>query len=142
MPTPEDIGRALKPRGLGPHQGLPPIGATPSVSINIVQFEFASSRLKPESIETLRNLGYALNTTLRDEKNFLIEGHTDAVGTREYNIVLSNRRAEAVKDYLVREMGVSPDRLRTLGKGSSEPINPKKPYAAENRRVVLINLGD
>jgi outer membrane protein OmpA-like peptidoglycan-associated protein len=143
VPTPEDIERALRPAPkLGPSQGLPHLGAVPSLSFNALQFEFASARLKPESIETLRNLGNALNTTLRDEKNFLIEGHTDAAGTREYNIALSNRRAEAVKDYLVREMGVPPDRLRTLGKGSSEPVNPKKPYAAENRRVVLINLGD
>jgi flagellar motor protein MotB len=46
-----------------------------------------------------------------------------------------------VKDYLVHETGVSPDRLRTIGKGFSEPVDMKNPYAAENRRVVVVNLG-
>jgi len=58
-----------------------------------------------------------------------------------YNTVLSDRRAEAVKDYLVQQMHVSPDRLEAIGKGSSQPAVPKSPYAAQNRRVVVINLG-
>ena len=86
-------------------------------------------------------MGNALNHQLADQKAFLIEGHTDKKGTRAYNDELSKRRAEAVKEYLVRETGVSPDRLQTVGKGFSEPANPKNPYAAENRRVVVVNLG-
>jgi OOP family OmpA-OmpF porin len=145
-PTEEEIGRQLKTRGL-PHLGIlhpgkSPSGTLPSLSAPTIQFEFASAGLKPESIEALRNLGYALNNELKDQKLLLIEGHTDAVGAREYNVLLSDRRAEAVKDYLVREMGVSPDRLRTVGKGSSEPADPKNPCAAVNRRVVVVNLGD
>jgi OOP family OmpA-OmpF porin len=54
-----------------------------------------------------------------------IEGHTDASGRRAYNAVLSDRRAEAVKDYLVPEMHVSPDRLEAVGKGSSQPAVAK-----------------
>ena len=93
------------------------------------------------TIETLRNLGKALNEELKDQKFFLIEGHTDAVGSRVYNAALSDRRAQAVKAYLVQEMGVSSDRLKTVGKGSSEPVVPNNPYAAQNRRVVVVNLG-
>jgi outer membrane protein OmpA-like peptidoglycan-associated protein len=115
--------------------------ATPKIGLDTIQFEFGSDRLKPEAIGTLRNLGNALNEELKEQKLFLVEGHTDAVGSRAYNVELSDRRAEAVKDYLVREMGVSPDRLRTAGKGSSEPAAPKNPYGAENRRVVVVNLG-
>jgi outer membrane protein OmpA-like peptidoglycan-associated protein len=89
----------------------------------------------------LRNLGNALNQDLKDEKMFLIEGHTDRTGSRAYNDELSKRRADAVKDYLVKDMGVSADRLRTEGKGFSEPANPKQPYAAGNRRVVVVNSG-
>jgi outer membrane protein OmpA-like peptidoglycan-associated protein len=44
-----------------------------------------------------------------------------------------------VKDYLVKEVGVSSDRLQTVGKGFSEPVDPKHPYAADNRRVVVSN---
>ncbi len=111
------------------------------IGLDTIQFEFGSDRLKPDSMETLRNLGTALNQGLKDQKIFLIEGHTDAVGNRAYNTELSKRRADAVKDFLVREMGVSADRLQTVGKGSSEPAVPKNPFAAQNRRVVVVNLG-
>ena len=115
--------------------------APPKIGLDTIQFEFASDRFKPEAIETLRNLGKALNEELKDQKLFLVEGHTDAVGSRAYNAALSDRRAEAVKDYLVREMGVSSDRLKTVGKCSSDPVVSKNPYAAQNRRVVVVNIG-
>jgi OmpA-OmpF porin, OOP family len=114
---------------------------SPAITFNTIQFTFGSAQLTPESSETLRNLGNALNHELADQKAFVIEGHTDAVGSRQVNAVLSRRRAQAVKDYLVRETGVLALRLRTLGKGSSEPANGSDPYAAENRRVVVINTG-
>ena len=46
-----------------------------------------------------------------------------------------------MKDYLVQELHVLPDRLEALGKGSSQPAVPKNPFAAQNRRVVVVNLG-
>jgi OOP family OmpA-OmpF porin len=113
----------------------------PSMAFSTIQFAFGSAQLTPESSATLRNLGDALNHQLADQKSFLIEGHTDRKGTRAYNDELSKGRAEAVRDYLVHETGVSPDRLRTIGKGFSEPVDPKNPYAAENRRVAVVNLG-
>jgi OmpA-OmpF porin, OOP family len=115
--------------------------ASPSLTFSTITFEFGSARLRPESVETLRNLGNALNQELKDEKAFVIEGHTDRTGTRSYNDALSKHRADAVKEYLVNEMGVSAERLQTVGKGYSEPIDPKHPYAAANRRVVMINTG-
>ena len=113
----------------------------PSMAFSTIQFAFGSTQLTPESSATLKNLGEALNHQLADQKSFLIEGHTDRKGTRAYNDELSKGRAEAVKDYLVHEAGVSPDRLQAVGKGYSEPANPKNPYAAENRRVVVVNTG-
>jgi OOP family OmpA-OmpF porin len=113
----------------------------PRMAFSTIQFAFGSTQLTPESTETLRNLGDVLNHRLSDQKSFLIEGHTDRKGTRAYNDELSKGRAEAVKDYLVRETGVSPDRLQTVGKGYSAPANPNNPYAAENRRVEVANTG-
>jgi outer membrane protein OmpA-like peptidoglycan-associated protein len=104
-----------------------------------VAFEFGSAQLKPESIEILRRLGKALNEGLSDQKRFGIEGHTDAVGSLSYNERLSNLRAATVKDFLVREMGVSPERLSSVGKAFCEPADPQDPKGAENRRVVVIN---
>jgi OmpA-OmpF porin, OOP family len=113
----------------------------PSVTFRTITFEFGSAQLRPEAVATLRNLGNALNQDLKDEKAFVIEGHTDRTGTQAYNDELSKERADAVKDYLVNNMRVSADRLRTVGKGFSEPIDPRRPYAPANRRVVVVNAG-
>jgi outer membrane protein OmpA-like peptidoglycan-associated protein len=119
----------------------PTAAAHPSVRLNAIIFEPGSAKLKPESLDQLRNLGNALNQIVKDGPKFLIEVHTDKKGTAAYNLELSKRRSDAVKDYLVREMGVSADRLETVGRGFSEPVNPGAPYAPENRRVVVVNLG-
>jgi OmpA-OmpF porin, OOP family len=104
-----------------------------------VEFEFGSAQLKPASISVLRELGKALNNGLSDQKLFEIEGHTDAVGTFAYNEQLSQARAEAVKEFLIKEMSVAPERLKVAGRAFCEPANPGNPYAAENRRVVVVN---
>jgi OOP family OmpA-OmpF porin len=136
-------GKKRPPSGSAVASRTPATGESPapSIAFSTIQFAFGSAQLTPESSATLRNLGEALNHQLADQKSFLIEGHTDRKGTRAYNDELSKGRAEAVKDYLVHETGVSPDRLQAVGKGFSEPANPKNPYAAENRRVVVVNLG-
>ena len=54
-----------------------------------------------------------------------ITGHTDSVGTKEYNSGLSTRRANAVRDYLVRK-GVNPDSIVTLGFGETQPVASNK----------------
>lgn len=137
VPPPHETKRRPAQRVVASHPVTPP--APPSVTLRTITFEFGSAQLRPESIETLRNLGNALNQELKDENAFVIEGHTDKTGTRAYNDALSKYRADAVKDYLVKEVGVSADRLQTVGKGFSEPVDPKHPYAADNRRVVVFN---
>jgi outer membrane protein OmpA-like peptidoglycan-associated protein len=139
LPTPVSNERNNRPTESVGSQLPPPPAAHPSDTLRTITFEFGSARLEPGSIEQLRNLGIALNQLA--EAKLLIEGHTDKKGTRAYNDELSKRRADAVKDYLVKEMGVSADRLETVGKGFSEPVNPKNPYAGENRRVVVVNIG-
>ena len=142
MPAPVSSGHNNPPtEPVGSVPSPTPAGAHPSVTLRTITFEFGSARLEPGSIEQLRNLGIALNQLTTAEAKLMIEGHTDKKGTRTYNDELSKRRADAVKDYLVKEMGVSADKLETVGKGFSEPANPKKPYAPENRRVVVVNMG-
>ncbi len=158
VPTQSGIANALKFRGIPtlgktptppPNRAMVPAKlpsaaasapAHPMISFSTIHFAFGSARLTPDSIATLRNLGNALNQQLRNEKRFSIEGHTDGHGRPAYNMVLSKRRADAVKDYLVRVMHVSAKRLKTVGKGMTGPINPKDPYDPANRRVVVINL--
>ncbi len=73
------------------------------------------------------------------ETNLLIEGHTDDVGTDEYNLGLSQRRAEAVSNYL-RNAGLTPSRLITKWYGESQPIadNATATNKALNRRVEFV----
>jgi peptidoglycan-associated lipoprotein len=71
-----------------------------------------------------------------------IEGHADERGTREYNLALGERRATAVKDYLVA-FGVNPSRMRTLSYGEERPAVPGSSEAvwAKNRRAVTVVVG-
>ena len=108
----------------------------PNVDLSI-QFEFDSAKLLAESRPLLDNLAKAINSDKLRGFTFLVEGHTDIVGSAEYNQKLSNQRALSVLAYLASK-GVSKERLKTLGKGSTELLMPDKPDAAENRRVRII----
>ena len=69
-----------------------------------------------------------------------IEGHTDSIGDADYNLELSHQRADAVKDYLVREFGISWARLKTKGYGEEKPIvdNDVESIRHKNRRVEVV----
>jgi outer membrane protein OmpA-like peptidoglycan-associated protein len=69
-----------------------------------------------------------------------VEGHTDALGTAGYNQQLSERRAAAVADYLVRHCGIAAERLVIKGMGMTEPMT-QDPYDGQNRRVQFVRIG-
>jgi OmpA-OmpF porin, OOP family len=99
-----------------------------------VQFGFDSAEILPAAKPQLDALaeGILMLPTL---KSVVIEGHTDATGTDQYNELLSTRRAYAVKRYLVAAHHIDPARLRAVGLGDYAPLPGRDPYAAENRRV-------
>ena len=68
-----------------------------------------------------------------------VEGHTDAVGSADYNVSLSERRALSVGEYLVK-VGVDPSRLILIGKGMAEPLTSNR-YDPANRRVQFVRVG-
>jgi len=107
-----------------------------------IRFEFGSADLTPESREWLEKVSAALGSPDLGQAQFLIEGHTDSVGSDDYNQHLSARRAESVKAFVVAR-GIAPERLRTEGRGESEPAAANEDGAgrAENRRVEIVNLG-
>ena len=72
----------------------------------------------------------------------MIAGHSDAKGKRETNLVLSAQRAQAVREFLVRNFDIDPDRLVAKGFGEDHPKDPRQPNADINRRVQIINLPD
>lgn len=96
-----------------------------------IEFALDSAEVRPQWHSTLDNL-----LQLMREKSsmiVLIEGHTDNTGTPEHNRALSQRRADAVKAYLIAK-GIDGARLRTVGKGQSQPIGGD-PANPANRRV-------
>jgi outer membrane protein W len=102
-----------------------------------VLFDFDSAELRPESITELeRVVKFMVDVPFATA---LVEGHTDSVGTEEYNQGLSDRRAKAVFDYL-SSRGVDPARLSSIGHGELKPIadNATAEGRQLNRRVMLI----
>ncbi len=112
--------------------------AKPSLSL-LIQFDFNSAKVKPESQQALGNLAQALQSKELADSKFAVEGHTDAKGRADYNLKLSQQRADAVRAFLASN-GVTDARLQAIGKGSSELANAADPLAAENRRVRIVNL--
>ncbi len=101
----------------------------------MVNFEFDSDALTPETRDSLRVFATALNDPRLEVADFLVEGHTDAVGSASYNLDLSERRAGAVTAYLI-ELGVAAERLQALGRGDMNPRAPD-PFDPVNRRVEM-----
>lgn len=107
-----------------------------------VRFDFDSAVLTSQAREVLTQLALALKAPALTADTFLVEGHTDAVGSAAYNKDLSDRRAAAVRDFLASEHGIAPDRLIVAGLGESQLLDPSHPDSPENRRVEIGNLGN
>ncbi|MEW5421775.1 OmpA family protein [Amorphus sp. 3PC139-8] len=106
-----------------------------------ITFDFDSARIRPESYETLGLIADALHTPYLYGNRFLVIGHTDAKGKREYNLELSQRRANAVAEALATTFYVPAQMLSPVGLGEEDLRDPQQPYSEVNRRVQLINLG-
>jgi OOP family OmpA-OmpF porin len=103
-------------------------------------FDFDKAIVKPEGKKLLDQV-VAQSAAIRLE-TIIAVGHTDSIGTVDYNIKLSQRRAAAVKAYLVSK-GIDPNRITTEGKGKSNPVADNKTAAgrAKNRRVDVEIIG-
>jgi len=118
----------------------PTPGSQEHLVVNVgdrVFFDFDKSDLKPEARATVEALAAWMNnypaTTLT------LEGHCDERGTREYNLALGERRANAVRDYLVA-LGVDSSRLSTISYGKERPavLGSNEEAWAQNRRAVFV----
>ena len=101
-----------------------------------ILFPFNSTDILPAGRENLRTLAGSLQRYPGTE--VLIVGHTDSVGSDEYNMGLSQRRAEAARSYLMSQ-GIDGGRIRTSGRGESEPVSSNETEAgrSQNRRVEI-----
>lgn len=105
-----------------------------------IYFEFDSAGIKAESLPVLDQLGKALKNPALAASGYLVNGHTDAKGSDDYNQSLSEERARAVVAYLVEHHGLDGYRLKPIGFGESHLKDKDYPEAAENRRVEVVNL--
>lgn len=101
-----------------------------------VSFDFDSAELRPQGRDALRQVARVLVNNPRTTIDVI--GHTDSIGRPEYNQRLSERRAQAVADFLVSQ-GVQPARILTAGRGASQPVatNATEEGRARNRRVEI-----
>ena len=96
-----------------------------------VLFDFDKAEIKPEAERTLDQVGTVIGQF--PEGKVLIEGHTDSKGSPDINLELSKRRAEAVKDWLVKKKDVPESIITTRGSGETKPVAPdKNPDGSDN----------
>jgi OOP family OmpA-OmpF porin len=106
-------------------------------------FAFDSAELTDEGKTAIEEYRKELRPEIAEAYAGIIIGHTDSTGSADYNLGLSKRRAEAVKDYLV-STGVEADKLRVVGRGEEDPIasNDTAEGRAQNRRVEIIAIAE
>jgi peptidoglycan-associated lipoprotein len=130
-PAPSSVSSQLLPGGIQP-------GSSEDLTVNVgdrVLFGFDRFDLSSEARDTLEKQSAWLKRY--PNGSITISGHTDERGTREYNLALGDRRATAVKNYLVA-LGVEPSRINTISYGKERPVDPLSSDTAwaSNRRGV------
>ena len=112
----------------------PPVAQAPS---NMVFFDWDRSNLSAQALNTIKQAANAFKT--KGNARITATGHTDKSGPENYNMALSLRRANAVKDALVRN-GVPATAISVVGKGESQPLVPTADGVREpqNRRVEIV----
>ena len=114
--------------------------ALPAVDLEI-NFALNSASLEPNAVQLLQKLGTALIAPELASTSFLIAGHTDARGAKDYNQKLSEERAATVRAFLNNNFQIAAERLVVVGYGQEQLKNIANPMADENRRVKIVNLG-
>jgi outer membrane protein OmpA-like peptidoglycan-associated protein len=111
----------------------------PKIDLEI-NFDYNSADISAKSLPSVQALGRALSNADLKGSTFVVAGHTDAAGGEAYNQELSERRADAIKRYLVDKYGISGADLVTVGYGKSKLKDPNQPMAEVNRRVQVVNM--
>jgi outer membrane protein OmpA-like peptidoglycan-associated protein len=118
---------------------------TTSSSVNLkIEFDVNSASIRSSSFRLLNQLGEALTDSSLASEQFLVGGHTDSDGSDKSNLKLSLKRAKAVKEFLVKAVGVDSDRLKVVGYGESTPVisNSTRQGKQKNRRVEILKVND
>jgi len=119
------------------HQTLRKVSTEVAISQEIY-FVYKSAELTDAAKVQLKPVGEALVSDELHNLDFVVEGHTDAIGGYAYNKNLSEERAKSVKNFLVNQFHIEPSRIRIIGKGKTDLLDPKNPESEVNRRVRIV----
>jgi OOP family OmpA-OmpF porin len=133
----------IKSKADGASLKRPPVAAEllklPHFNVD-VQFNPDSPIIRPESYRTLGRIADALYDPALSSYGFLIVGHTEATGKREYNLTLSQRRADSIRGVLVTAFKISPKRIQAVGLGEEQLQDATHPTAAVNQQVQVVTF--
>ena len=118
-------------------QLIPVTGDVAVVNLQI-PFQIGSAALTDQARSQLDQLGMALESAELGAMDVGLFGHTDASGSANYNLALSERRAQSVRDYLLAHFRLAPEKLTARGYGEQRLLDPERPNAALNRRVEVV----
>ena len=132
-----DAGKS-KPKSK--HKPITPVMEEKAISLQVL-FDYDSANLTTEAMRQLHPVGQALASDDLKGMSFRIEGHTDVIGGDQYNLDLSRRRADAVKQYLIDQYGLVDIPIQIVGKGKTDLADRDNPTSEVNRRVRIVRLG-
>ena len=114
----------------------------PRIDIDTITFDFASWEVTPDQAQRLQFIADGIQQAIQQNPDevFLIEGHTDAVGSDIDNLSLSDRRAESVAQVLTEQFNIPPENLTTQGYGEQYLKIPTPEPERQNRRVTIRNI--
>jgi outer membrane protein OmpA-like peptidoglycan-associated protein len=126
-----------------PPQKRPPIAPElaklPSFNVDI-QFDTDTPIVRPDSYQKLGQVADTLVNSALLNYTFLIVGHIESTGRRENNVLLSQRRADAVRDILINTFKISSKRLQSVGLGEEQLLDPAHPNAPVNNQTQIMTV--
>ena len=141
----QEVLERSKSRGKNepPPQKRPPVApeltSLPAFNADI-QFDVDTPIILPDSYQTVGRIADALVHSSLLPYSFLIVGHIEANGRRENNVLLSQRRADAIREVLVNNFKISAKRLQSIGLGEEQLLDPAHPNAPVNNQIQIITI--
>jgi OOP family OmpA-OmpF porin len=118
---------------------VPELVGLPTFTVDI-RFDTDTPVVRPESYQTVGRIADALVNAALLPYSFLVVGHTDSNGRREANVLLSQRRADAIRDVLVNTFKISSKRIQSLGLGEEQFIDQAHPTSAVNQQIQILTI--
>ena len=119
---------------------VPEILNLPTFTVDI-HFDTDTPMIRPDSYQAVGRIADALVNAQMLPYTFLIVGHSDSTGRREANAILSQRRADSIRDVLVNTFKISSKRLQSLGLGEEQFVDQAHPASPANLQIQIVTIG-